>query len=535
MDNEQINSVEKRKRYMKLQTKLGIGFTIVVIFTSAFLTTSLYFISRRAVNEGIRKQLHNAVGIAALQIDGDVHSRITSLEDEAGPEYKQIQRQLQHIRDLDPDIRYAETMRLEPNGDIIFVVDAEAPPKEVIHFGTVYDTASPLFLGSVKTLDRPLVEPQFITDEWGTWITGYAPFYASDSRREGFVVMDIAATRVKWHERRFLWIALIIFVVMALISPIFGFWMGRKMSESIVKLTDGAKRIAEGDLDSKVEVDSHDEVGDLANAFNKMTEDLKQHIKDLQETTAAKERIETDLRIAHEIQINVLPKVFPPFPDRNEFDIFAYIEPAKEVGGDLYDFFFIDKNKFFFLIGDVSGKGVPAALFMMITKAVIKSEAMRGSSPKEMLYKANNIISVDNDASMFVTVFCAVLDVKTGELEYGNAGHNPPLIYRSGQDYEYIDVEKTFVFGPMPDMEFAGGKLKLNSDDVIFLYTDGVTEAMNAQKVLFSEQRLQRTLSNLGGDDVKEILSGVKESIREFAEDEPQSDDITMLALKFSG
>jgi serine phosphatase RsbU (regulator of sigma subunit) len=535
MDNEQINDSEKPKGYVKLQTKLGISFTIVVIFTSALLTISLYLISRRAVHEGIRKQLHNAVGIAALQIDGDVHSKITSLEDEDDPEYRQIQRQLQRIRDLDPDIRFAETMRLKPNKDIVFVVDAETDPKEIIHFGTVYDTASPLFSGSVSTLDRPLVEPHFITDEWGTWITGYAPFYTSDGRREGFVVMDIAATRVKGHERRFLWIALIIFAIMALISPVFGFWIGRRMSVSIVKLTDGAKRIAGGDLDIKVEVDSRDEYGDLADAFNKMAEDLKQYIKDLQETTAAKERIEADLRIAHDIQINILPRVFPPFPDRGEFDIFAYIEPAREVGGDLYDFFFIDENKFFFLIGDVSGKGVPAALFMMITKAVIKSEAMRGSSPKEILYKSNNIICSDNDASMFVTVFCAILDIETGELEYGNAGHNPPLIYRSGQDYEYIDVEKTFVFGPMPDMEFAGGKFKLSPDDVIFLYTDGVTEAMNAQKRLFSEQRLQKALSDLKGGDIEEILPGVRESMREFVEDEPQSDDITMLALKFNG
>jgi sigma-B regulation protein RsbU (phosphoserine phosphatase) len=306
------------------------------------------------------------------------------------------------------------------------------------------------------------------------------------------------------------------------------------MSVSIVKLTDGAKLIAGGNLDTEVEISSHDEVGDLASAFNKMTGDLKQYINDLQETTAAKERIEADLRIAHDIQINVLPRIFPAFPDRKEFDIFAYIEPAKEVGGDLYDFFFIDENRLFFLIGDVSGKGVPAALFMMITKAVIKSEVMRGASPKKILYEANNIISVDNDSSMFVTVFCAVLDVRTGELEYGNAGHNPPLIYRSGQDYEYMDIKGSFVFGPMPDTEFSGGKLKLNPNDVIFLYTDGVTEAMNAQKKLFSEQRLQETLSDLGGSDVKEILPGVRERMREFVEDAPQSDDITMLALKFN-
>ena len=172
---------------------------------------------------------------------------------------------------------------------------------------------------------------------------------------------------------------------------------------------------------------------------------------------------------------------------------------------------------------------------MMISKAVMKAEAMRGSSPKEMLYKANNIIAADNDTTMFVTVFCAVLDLRTGELEYGNAGHNPPLICRSGQGYEYMDIESSFVFGPMPDMEFSGGKIKLNPNDVIFLYTDGITEAMNSQNQLFSDPRLQETLSNLGGKEVEEILPEVRESIREFVKDAPQSDDITMLALKFIG
>ena len=535
MDNEQINNSEKSKRYVKIQTKLGIGFTIVAIFTSALLTLSLFFISRKALYEGIQNQMRNAVGIAALQIDGDIHSRITSLEDENGSEYKLIKRQLQHMRDVDPDIRYAETMRLKPNGEIIFVVDTEPDPKKVIHFGVTYDTASPLFSQNISTLNHPLVEPKFYTDEWGTWITGYAPFYTSDGRREGFVGMDIAAIRIKEHEYRFLRMALIIFVVMALILPVFGFWIGRKMSASIVKLTNVVKLISEGDLDTKAEVDSHDECGDLANAFNKMTEDLKRYIEDLQKTTAAKERIESDLRIAHDIQINVLPRAFPPFPDRKEFDVFAYIEPAREVGGDFYDFFFIDENKFFFLIGDVSGKGVSAALFMMITKAIIKSEAMRGLSPKEILYKSNNAICSDNDSNMFVTIFCATLDVKTGELEYGNAGHNPPLIYRSGQDYEYMKPKSSFVFGPMPDTEFASGNLKLNPDDIIFLYTDGVTEAMNMQGQMFSEQRLQKVLLDLKGKDVNTVLHGVKENILEFAEGAPQSDDITMLALKFNG
>jgi len=535
MTDEQIDNGEKKERFIKLQTKLGVSFTILAIFISALFTISLFVISRRALYEGIRKHLHSAVSITSLQMDGDAHSKINSPEDENSVEYKKIQRNLQLIRDMDPEIVYAETMRLRPDGEIIFVVDVGTDPEEIAHVGEVYDAPTPLLKNNIATLDSPLVEPKLYTDEYGSWISAYAPFYTSDGRREGFVELDMSAARIKSHEGRFLFLALVIFLAMVPISLILGFGIGRRMAASIVKLTNGAERIAEGDLDSKVEVTTRDEVKILANTFNKMTEDLKQYIKDLQETTAAKERIEADLRIAHDIQVGVLPGVFPPFPDRKEFDIFASMEPAKEVGGDLYDFYFINEKKLFFIIGDVSGKGVPAALFMMITKALLKSEAMRDLSPPEILYRANNIICPDNDTSMFVTIFCAILDTETGELEFGNAGHNPPLIYRGGQGYEYIDMKGSLVLGPFPDIEFTGGKLKLNPGDIIFLYTDGVTEAINPQDDLFSDERLQESLSNLQGKGVTETLQGVREEVQKFVQGAPQSDDITMLAVKFNG
>ena len=535
MSNEQMSESKRPGRYVRLQTKLGVGFTLLAILTSALLTVSLFLLSQRAVNEGIQRQLRNAVGIAALQIDGDAHSKITSPEDEDSEEYQQIRRALQLVQKIDPDVHFVQTTRLQPNGDVVFVVDAETDPELFLHVGEVYDTASQMFLESAATLDSTLIEPDFYTDKWGTWLTGYAPFYTSDGRREGFVSMDIAATRVKQHERGFLWIALTIFVIMAAISTILGFWIGRRMAGSIVRLTDGAKRIAGGDLDSKVEVDSHDEVEDLASAFNKMTEDLKVYMRNLEEATAARERIESELRIATDIQASMLPRIFPAFPDRKEFDIFASMEPAKEVAGDFYDFFLVGENKLCFLVGDVTGKGVPASLFMVISKTLLKTEALRGLPPNEVLTRVNDSLYPDNDACLFVTVFCVILDIETGEIEFANGGHNPPLLSRDDGDFEFMDIPKNLVVGPMPDIEYELRKLTLKPNDTLFLYTDGITEAMNPESQQFSDPRLKQCLSSLKGKGVEDITHAIRKDIEDFAEGAEQSDDITMLALKYRG
>ena len=261
---------------------------------------------------------------------------------------------------------------------------------------------------------------------------------------------------------------------------------------------------------------------------------IRRSIENVKTTVAAKERIEADLRIARDIQTSMLPTVFPPFPDRKEFDIFATMESAKEVGGDFYDFFLIGENKLCFLIGDVSGKGVPAALFMAISKTLLKTEALRDIPPDEILFWVNNTLYPDNDTCMFATIFCAILNTETGELQFANGGHNPPL-HADGGDFEFIQMPKGFVVGPMPDTKFESRKLTLKPNDVIFMYTDGVTEAMNPESQQFSDERLKQCLSRLKEKDITDIIHGVRAEIETFAQGASQSDDITMLALKFNG
>jgi len=311
--------------------------------------------------------------------------------------------------------------------------------------------------------------------------------------------------------------------------------ISKRIALPILKLKEGVQIVGKGNLDYRLNIKTGDEIEELASAFNKMTEDLKNHIEHLKMVTAENERIESELKIARNIQASMLPRVFPPFPERREFDIFATMVPAKEVGGDLYDFFFIDENRLCFLIGDVSGKGVPAALFMAITKILLKREAMQKVSPDEILARVNSVIAPDNDACMFVTLFCVVLDTKTGRIEYANGGHNPPLLARKGRSFEYMDVACGFVVGAMEKINFKRAEDILSEGDAIFLYTDGVTEAMNPNKEMFSEKRLKDVLSELKDKDSAAIVEGVKHRIDEFTQGAQQSDDITMLALRFKG
>ena len=279
------------------------------------------------------------------------------------------------------------------------------------------------------------------------------------------------------------------FGIMLLVGVIVA--ISHSVTKPLRRMALAAQAIGQGDLDAELPAaTSGDEVGRLTQAFTAMKSSLKEYIRKLTETTAVKERIESELSIAREIQVGILPRIFPAFPNRKEFDIYAMMEPAKEVGGDFYDFVLVNDTKLYFCMGDVSGKGVPAALFMMITKTLLKNEALQGTSAVDILSKVNNILALDNNTSMFATVFCGILDTQTGQVEYANAGHNPPLVCRASGHFDYLKVEKGFVLGPMAGFKFKSGTITLDHGDCFFLYTDGVTEAMNPKKEFFTESRI---------------------------------------------
>ncbi len=309
----------------------------------------------------------------------------------------------------------------------------------------------------------------------------------------------------------------------------------RSITGPLTGIADATAEIASGNLDFKMpETRSQDEVGMLSRAFSSMQQSLKSHIARLTETTAAKERIESELNIAREIQLSILPKIFPPFPGMPELDLFAVLKSAREVGGDLYDFFATDDDHFCLIIGDVSGKGVPASLFMAVTKTLFKATAVKDTPPEVVLEKVNNELSQGNEKAMFVTAFLAILNTKTGVMEFSNGGHNLPVVMRKDGSVQYLRKTGGMVVGAMEGMKFERGALTLASGDRFFLYTDGVTEAMDEKKVLFSDERLLRELRLLGSLPVKEVLNRLLAMLVEYSRGD-QSDDITMMLLEYRG
>jgi len=268
-----------RGGYVSLQTKLSITLSGLVILTSALLTLASYLTVRSQLREDVRARLRNIASIAALQVDGDTHSTLTDPCQEGGDTYMRIKRVLQRIRDNSPNIRFIYTWRLNDAGQPVFVVDAESDPNEISHLGEIYYSDNDqLFHKQMACLKGPLADDKFASDKWGTWLSGYAPFYRSDGRREGIIGLDIAASDVIAHERQFLWVATEVFVMTIPIALVLGWLLGSKLTAPIVRMTIASERIAEGDLNHRVPIYANNEIGALALAFNKMTQNLRDEI-----------------------------------------------------------------------------------------------------------------------------------------------------------------------------------------------------------------------------------------------------------------
>jgi sigma-B regulation protein RsbU (phosphoserine phosphatase) len=248
-----------------------------------------------------------------------------------------------------------------------------------------------------------------------------------------------------------------------------------------------------------------------------------------------KERMESELNVGHEIQMSMIPLKFPPFPDHDEFSIYAALEPAREVGGDFYDYYFLDEGRLCFCVGDVSGKGVPAALFMAVTKTLIKSRAIDNFSTASILTHVNAELSADIESSMFVTVFLGILNIRSGEFVYTNAGHNPPYLKRKDGSLQRLDVRHGPMVGAAPGMVYREETDTMSPGDMLFMYTDGVTEERNADRELFSEKRLVSVLASATVDSVENAVRDTVAAVKAFQGDGDQEDDITVLAVQFQG
>ena len=329
--------------------------------------------------------------------------------------------------------------------------------------------------------------------------------------------------------------AIIAAIGVAILVAVIVYFVSRTISRPIIRLTDTVKNMGEGDFDKKSDIDSRDEIGDLARGFNKMQDDLKQYTEHLKTITAEKERISAELNVATQIQADMLPRIFPPFPKKKEIDLFASMSPAKEVGGDFYDFFLIDDDHLALVIADVSGKGVPAALFMVIAKTLIKNRAMQGGTPAQILFDVNNQLCEGNDAEMFVTCWLGILDLPTGVLTAASAGHEFPAVCGADRKFALLQDKHGFVLAGMEGARYRDYELRLEPGGSIFVYTDGVPEATNSSEEMFGTDRMLEALNRRADETPDVFLKEVRDAAQAFTGEAPQFDDMTMVGLTWRG
>ena len=323
------------------------------------------------------------------------------------------------------------------------------------------------------------------------------------------------------------------FLIGILILFIIVYSIIRRLVRPLEQFSQSAREIATGRFDVTLpQVHSKDEIKDLHDSLAYMQKSLSAYVSELKETTAHKERIESELSIAREIQMGMIPKIFPPYPDRNDVDLHAILHPAKEVGGDLYDFY-MDGNRLYFLIGDVSGKGVPASLFMAITRSLFRTLSHQVDSPAKIVAEMNNSISNSNESNMFVTLIVGILDLSTGKMKICNAGHNPPILIHPDKHVSFLEFPTQIFVGVIDSSTYTDTEITLEKGSKLFLYTDGVTEAENAEKELYGDEKLQKLLSDNASSDVRTIVDVIVTSIADHVQEAEASDDLTILLIQY--
>ena len=469
-------------------------------------------------------------------------------------DFRQMQKKMRKMQEMNGS-RNAFVAALDEKHDrMIYIVDADPDPKTFCWPGTwdqypadqvyalIYGRPSRVFERRYGNGDN--IPAVFTTNEkYGIRCTGgYTLCKVGDYVVQ--VCVDEKLDHVYAACKVFLLQYLALMVCITLLASLVGTMiMRRTVVAPINKMEKAAREYSENrrtEPSSKLffqdlNINSGDELENLARTMKGMETEMGIYVSDLTKITAERERIRTELQLANRIQQDMLPSEFPAFPDRNEFDIFATMIPAKEVGGDFYDFFLIDEDHLGLVIADVSGKGIPGALLMMASKIIIGSKALDGKKPAEILADTNNIICNNNKEEMFVTVWLGILEISTGVLRAANAGHEKPVLIHADGTVEVIRDKRGFVIGGMEGMKYPEYELKLEPGAKLFLYTDGVPEATNAKLEMFGMERLETVLQEDPAVNPERILENMHNAVEIFVDGNERFDDTTMLCIEYRG
>lgn len=457
------------------------------------------------------------------------------------PGYKAQEAKLRELSGANDVMYMYITLWDVENGTIIYLMDG-SPEGETTPVGYI-EQFKENDLEQIQMGDNHILSYVTNYPEYGWLCTATSLIHSSDGEIVAHAYADISMQHVMEHGYKFMinmgvMMLLAILLLMPVILYVFDRFMVlpiKRISKAAAEFVSNRNEETEEKVFDSVEINRKDEIGQLSDSMRKMEIEINDYIRNTMDITAEKERVGAELHIATEIQAAMLPSVFPAFPTRKEFDIFASMHPAKEVGGDFYDFFLIDDDHLAMVIADVSGKGVPAALFMTIAKILIKNRTQSGGSPAEILYDINNMLCEGNKAQLFVTVWLGILTLSTGKGMAANAGHEDPVIRRKGSDFELIKYRHSPALGVMENIRFREHEFELFPGDTLFVYTDGVPEATNTNDELYGTTRMMNELNEHKGERLEMLLKAIREDINEFVGQAPQFDDITMLGFDYYG
>lgn len=532
----------KLKQKKKLQQSFILVLVVMLVVMQVALGVAVDLYYQNTVDDYFYDRAAIQSQIIAKAIDGDTIEGYLQNK-EKDDYYNSVNNYITFIRKT-AKLEYAYVLVPRDN-DLVYIWDAGVDNgKNRFSLGDlVYydnDTEKQRIMQAMSDTSGQVYWLTESNPDYGETITGFKAIENSAGQSVALACVDLSLEQLKMAIIRFVVLVDgIILGITAFCTASIYFRLHRRVIHPIHQLNDAVTGFKLEQIQDAqpfcVELGTEDELQDLADAFGDMSIELKLYLYNLTKVTAENERISADLELAAQIQKSLLPREFPAYPERQEFRLYATMDPAREVGGDFYDFFLIDDDHLAVVIADVSGKGVPAALFMVRAKTLIKGQALGCWDLSTIFTEANDQLCENNEEGMFVTAWMGIVTLSDGSLVTINAGHNPPMIARAGGDFEFLKCRPGFILAGMEGMIYRQESWHLNPGDKLFLYTDGVTEAVDDNLELYGEDRLQAAVKGHGGDDPQDLLATVKADVDRFVGEAEQADDITMLALAYDG
>ena len=517
-----------------ISRKMLLSVVLVTVLISVISTISGYYQYDNTIRKLYNDHGYEIGNVILDNIDHDKVARYTQTwtEDE---DYAEISEYIRRVAEAS-DVAFIYMVTVNEDQTIRYVFDSTGTP-----IGAT-DPVSSYFDEVWETYTKGTKPDSYLvrhSQKYGYLTSSMLPVIDSQGNIVALLLVDVWMKVIISTLRTYILNTVVIsLAVLAAFGIIYWFVMRRSFIRPLMRIRDNVTEFAQNDTVITTSLDdirTRDEIQELAESISCMEKDIVTYIDNIKTITAEKERIGAELNVATQIQADMLPRIFPPFPDRMEFDIYATMDPAKEVGGDFYDFFLVDDDHLCLVMADVSGKGVPAALFMVIAKTLIKNQAQQGKCPSEILYNVNNQLCEGNEAEMFVTVWLAIIELSTGRGVAANAGHEHPAIRRANGQYELVVYRHAPAVAAMENIRFREHEFELHPGDALFVYTDGVPEATDARDELFGTERMLEALNREPEADPQALLGNVREAIDGFVGDADQFDDITMLSLHYSG